>query len=67
MTVKELICFLEKQPQDLEVANRIYSEQALLEETEITIEELCLPRNDGWIADKRPDKPSKKYLVFPGN
>jgi hypothetical protein len=67
VTVKELIEFLEKQPQDLAVAYARYSEQCLLEASEIAIAELCEPRADGWIANKRPDQPSKPYLLFPGN
>ncbi len=67
MTVKELIVFLEKRPQDLPVVYRLHSEQILLTEALIEIEELCMPRNDGWVQDKRPDMPTQKYLVFPGN
>lgn len=67
MTVSELIAFLQTQPQDLQVAYRIHSEQTLLEADEIEIVELCEPRNDGWIQDRRPDMPAQKYLVFPGN
>lgn len=68
MTVAELIDFLKTQPQDLLVAYRLYSEQTLMEKEEIVIAEFCLPRAmDGWIQDKRPDKPSQPYLLFPGN
>lgn len=67
MTVKELIEYLKTQPQDLPVAYRCMSEQLLLEEKEICVVELCLPRPDGWVHDKRPDKPSQPYLLFPGN
>jgi len=67
MTVQELIEFLETQPKDMEIVYEIYSEQALLEEDLIGTEELCYPREDGWVHSKRPDKLSKKYLVFPGN
>lgn len=66
MTVKELIEFLLQQPQDLLVAYKLHSEQCLLEEIYIEIEELCTPRDDGWIHDMRPDKPTQSYLVFPG-
>ena len=34
---------------------------------DITIEELCEVRSDGWVANKRPDKPKALYLLFPGN
>ena len=67
MTVKELIEFLQTQPQDLPVAYRLYSEQVLLEESDIYTQEHCLPRPDGWIQHKRPDMPSQEYLMFPGN
>lgn len=67
MTVKELIAFLQTQPQDMQVAYRCYSEQILLDCDDISIIEGCDPRGDGWIQDKRPDKPTQKYLLFPGN
>ena len=67
MTVAELITFLQAQPQGLLVAYRCYSEQVLLETAGIVVEELCEPRPDGWIQDKRPDMPTQTYLVFPGN
>lgn len=62
MTVKELIAFLQTKPQDLEVVSDRYSENCLIEQSEITIQELGLARPDGWVADFRPDKPSKSYL-----
>lgn len=65
MTVSELIEFLKKQPKNLLVAYKIFSEQCLLEEKDIAIEELCQPRDDGWVHDRRPDKSTQKYLVFP--
>lgn len=67
MTVAELITFLQTQPQDIQVAYEIYSEQQLLAVEEITIGEYCAPRPDGWVHSARPDKPTQKYLVFPGN
>lgn len=67
MKVHELILFLLDQPQDLDVAYECYSEQRLLEKHEIQIVVGCEPRNDGWIENPRPDKPAKKYLMFPGN
>lgn len=67
MTVAELIKFLKKQPQDLPVAIEMYSEQYLLDIDEIKIVELCDPRPDGWVQNKRPDMPYQKYLLFPGN
>jgi len=67
MKVSDLIEFLKKQPQDLLVAIEMYSEQCLLDTDEIAIKEFCEPRQDGWIQDKRPDMPTRMYLVFPGN
>lgn len=67
MTVKDLIEFLKTQPQHLQVAYRMCSEQCILEIKDIEIEDLCVPREDGWIQNKRPDMPTQTYLVFPGN
>lgn len=67
MNVAQLIAFLQTQPQDLPVAYRCYSESCLLEETDIEAVEACEERPDGWVAKKRPDKPCKNYLMFPGN
>lgn len=67
MKVLELIDFLKTQPQDLQVAYKIHSEQCLLEADKITVKTLCKPRPDGWIQDYRLDTPAQEYLVFPGN
>lgn len=67
MTVAELIAFLQQQPQDMQVAYRLYSEQTLLDVADIYTLELCEPRADGWIQNRRGDMPKRKYLVFPGN
>lgn len=67
MTVKELIVFLKKQPQDLSVAYCLHSEYCLLNIDNIDTRELGVARNDGWVHEKRPDKPTQTYLVFPGN
>lgn len=67
MTVKDLIELLQKQPQDLQVAYRKYSEQCLMDADEVSVAELCHPRPDGWVPDKRPDMPTRLYLLFPGN
>ena len=67
MTVAELIDFLQTQPQDLRVAYYLHSEQCLMEMRDIGTLEACEPRPDGWIQDKRPDKPTQTYLLFPGN
>lgn len=67
MTVKELIEFLQTQPQDIQVAFCMYSGQVLLEIKDIGIIEACVARPDGWVQDKRPDMPTQTYLLFPGN
>ena len=68
MTVKELIEFLQTQPQDLPVAYELYREYAMLHSTDqIKVIEACLPREDFWIARERPDRPTQRYLTFPGN
>ena len=67
MNVAELIELLQTQPQDLQVAYCIYSEQCLLEAGDISFLKACVARPDGWIQDKRPDKPTQDYLLLPGN
>lgn len=67
MNVSELISFLQTQPQHLTVVYRIHSEQCVLEKDEIEIRDLCEPRPDGWVHDKRPDKATQFFLVLPGN
>ena len=67
MKVNEFIEFLQTQPQDIEVAFTRYSEQCLLKIDDIGIYEMCKPRGDGWVQDKRPDKETVKYLLLPGN
>jgi len=67
MTVRELIAFLQTQAPDLPVAYECCSEWNTLEAEQIKVEALCYPRPDGWIHDKRPDKPLQDYLVLPGN
>lgn len=67
VTVKELIKFLETLPENLPIAYKLHSEQCLMELGDLEVFEACLPRPDGWIQYKRPDKPSQLYLIFPGN
>lgn len=67
MTVADLIAYLQTQPQELAVAYRCYSEQVLLQASEISISHLCEPRPDGWIQNARPDMKTRPYLMFPGN
>lgn len=67
MNVSELISFLQTQPKDLPVVYMCCSEHCTLDATDIKVENLCLPRSDGWVANARPDKPKIPYLVLPGN
>lgn len=65
MTVAELIKILKKQPQDIKVCYDKWSEQCLLEEEDIRVEEFCHPRPDGWVQNRRPDMETELYLVLP--
>lgn len=67
MTVAELIKHLKTFPQELQVVYSCCSEQCLMKEDDIYIASLGLPRPDGWVANKRPDKDCMEYLCFPGN
>lgn len=67
MTVEQLIVYLQKFPQNLHVAYKLYSEQCLLDPEDIRLCEECEPRIDGWIENRRPDKPKQIYVMFPGN
>lgn len=67
VTVNDLIEFLKEQDGDLPVIYGMWSESVLLELDSISVEDACEPRPDGWVANKRPDKPTRKYLVLPGN
>jgi len=66
-TVGDLIKFLQRFPQHILVGYQKYSECCLLDIDDISLEEMQPPRGDGWIHEKRPDKPSQEYLIFPGN
>ena len=67
MLVSELIALLQIYDPDLPVIYQLYSEYETLEAKDIAVENRCLPRPDGWVANLRPDKASQPYLVFPGN
>ena len=67
MKVKELKEYLETLDPEMPVAYIQYSENMTLSREDLEIKELCEARNDGWVAEKRPDKPALPYLVFPGN
>ena len=64
MVVSELIEILKNYPQDLPVAYPMWSEQLMLNPDKINIKPLCIVREDGWIQNYRPDKPSINYLVI---
>ena len=66
MKVKEFIAFLQKFPQDYQVAYRLYSEQCLLKEEDITVMK-HLRRVRWWIQDARDDEEAQLYLLLPGN
>lgn len=65
MNVKELIEYLQTQPQDIQVAIEKFSDQLLLESKDICLFNACAPRPDGWIQSERPDMPTQTYLLFP--
>lgn len=67
MNVKELIEKLRLYPPDMQVIYGKHSEFCLLEDDDISVEKACLPRDDGWVPRKRPDKPMQEYLAFSGN
>ena len=67
MTVAEFVEYLKSQPQDITVAYKCWSEQCLLDTRDIETVELCHPREDGWIQNKRPDMETETYLLLPGN
>jgi hypothetical protein len=67
MTVVELIEFLKTHPQDMPILFRQYSDYTELRADQIGVEEHQVPRGDGYVGSKRPDRPSQKFLVFPGN
>lgn len=67
MTIQRLIEILEQYPKDMEVIQILYSDYKILEEKDIDTFEACEDRGDGWVQNKRPDKPFKAYLRFNGN
>ena len=67
MKVKELIDLLKTFDSEMLIVHGMYSEYLLLDGRNISMQMLCEPRNDGWVADARPDKPLIPYVVFPGN
>ena len=67
MKVSDLIEYLQTQPQHLDVVYCCHSEHCVLQGDAIKIENLCEPRPDGWVQDRRGDKPTRPFLVLPGN
>jgi hypothetical protein len=64
ITVEGLITLLQGLPPDLPVAVPQYSENRLLEANDLNVSDLCDPRPDGWLQNRRPDMPTRKYLVI---
>lgn len=67
MRVKDLIQHLQTLDPELLVVRELYSENVLLEEADLDVSLLCEPRPDGWVPNRRPDKPTQEYLVIEGN
>ena len=67
MRVIDLIKYLQEMPPEMIIAYTCCSEQILMELEQITVKDMCFPRPDGWVQNKRPDMPSQTYLLFPGN
>lgn len=67
MTVAKLIELLKEKPQDAIIGYQCYSENIIMTANQIKLVEACAPRDDGWIHDARPDKPTVTYVMFPGN
>lgn len=67
LTVGKLKKLLDQYEDDTKIAFSQYSEYAIMEEIDITLEQGCPARPDGWIQRARPDIKSEMYLVFPGN
>lgn len=64
MKVHELIDILKTKDQNLDVVIEKWSEYIEFEAEYIREDKLCEPRNDGWVARKRDDKPVKDYLIL---
>jgi hypothetical protein len=70
MTVKDLIALLQTFDADLPIAYELHSEHKLLKADDLKLDELQLPRKDGWIHNRWPSTPplpTRRYIVFPGN
>lgn len=67
MIVKELIELLKTYPENLPVCYSKFSEYCMLEMEDIKTKVLGASRPDGWVAERRSDKPECTYLVLPGN
>ena len=67
MKVGSLIKLLQTYPEDTDVIYSLYSEYTILKAEDIYLIEAGEPREDGWVSEARPDKPSPQYVCFPGN
>jgi len=64
MTVKELIAILQKYPQDIQVV----CENALFQEKDMCMGEMCLPDATGWVSSQlKGDEQTQTYLILLGN
>ena len=63
-TVADLIAYLQTKPQDMVVIHSEHSEYVVLELSSVYTQDLCTPREDGWVHSYRPDKPHQTYLVL---
>lgn len=64
LTVLELIKLLQTFPSTLPVAFPNGSEFVLLTADEVLVQEHVEPRDDNWVARRRPDKPATPYLII---
>lgn len=66
-TVKELIEFLQKLPQDMPVARTVGIDECLVNLDEIKVMKLGMPKRNDEILPYLEEEPSQEYVVFPGH
>lgn len=64
MKVKDLIAKLGEFDPELDVVYPLHSEQCIADPEDVQIIIACPARPDGWVQNKRPDKPSQNYLCI---
>jgi len=67
LTVGTLKKILDQHPDDMYIVYGCRSEQVLMMSDQVNTADLGQARNDNWVHNYRPDKPTQEYLVFPGN